>query len=50
MRYLITFSYDGSCFNGYQRQNKLKTVQGEIEKVLTDINNGKKVNYLEKIK
>ena len=44
MRYLITFSYDGSCFNGYQRQNKLKTVQGEIEKVLTDINNGKKVD------
>lgn len=43
MRYLITFSYDGSCFNGYQRQNKLKTIQGEIEKVLTDVNDGKKV-------
>jgi len=39
MRYLITFSYDGTGFNGYQRQKNLKTVQGEIEKVLEVINN-----------
>ena len=42
MRYLITFSYDGSEFLGYQRQNDLRTVQGEIEKALEFINNGKK--------
>lgn len=38
MRYLIKFSYDGSCFNGFQKQPKLKTVQGEIEKALSKIN------------
>lgn len=43
MRYLITFSYNGSYFSGYQRQKNLKTVQGEIEKVLTKVNNGKEV-------
>lgn len=37
MRYLIKFSYDGSCFNGFQRQNGLKTVQGVIEDVLGDL-------------
>ncbi len=42
-RYLITFAYDGSNYNGYQRQPKLKTIQGEIEKALTKINGGKKV-------
>lgn len=40
MRYLMTFSYDGSCFHGYERQKKLDTVQGLIEKVLTSVNNG----------
>lgn len=43
MRYLITFSYDGSSFKGYQRQKNLKTVQGSIEEVLSKLNN-KKVN------
>lgn len=38
-RYLITFSYDGSNFNGYQRQPEIRTVQGEIEKALKFINN-----------
>lgn len=42
MRYLITFSYDGSEFSGYQRQNGLRTVQEEIEKALEFINDGKK--------
>ena len=36
MRYLITFSYDGSKFKGYQKQPRLKTVQGEIEKALKE--------------
>ncbi len=40
MRYLITFSYNGSKYNGYQRQIGLKTIQGEIEKALTFINGG----------
>lgn len=31
MRYLMTFSYDGSNFYGYQVQNNKRTVQGEIE-------------------
>lgn len=35
MRYFVSFSYDGSCFKGFQRQNKLKTVQGEMENVLS---------------
>lgn len=42
MRYLITFSYDGTNFNGYQNQKGLRTVQGELEKALKEINNGKK--------
>lgn len=37
MRYLITFSYDGSKFKGYQKQPRLKTVQGEIEKALKEL-------------
>ncbi len=37
MRYLITFSYDGSSYNGYQKQLKGKTVQNEIEAVLKKI-------------
>ena len=41
MRYLITFSYDGTNFNGYQRQEGLRTVQEEMEKALEFINGGK---------
>lgn len=44
MRYLITFSYDGSKYKGYQKQPKQKTVQGEIEKVLKTINDNTKVD------
>lgn len=43
MRYFITFSYDGSKYNGYQKQPRLKTVQGELEKILKTINNDEKV-------
>lgn len=38
MRYFIRFSYDGSCFSGFQRQNGLRTVQGEIENALFKLN------------
>ena len=41
MRYFMTFSYDGSEFSGYQKQPKVRTVQGELEKVLKQINNNK---------
>lgn len=44
MRYLITFSYDGSKFKGYQKQPRLKTVQSEIEHALKTINNGEAVS------
>lgn len=44
MRYLIDFSYSGYEFNGYQKQPGKRTVQKEIEKVLTSINNSKKVS------
>lgn len=40
MRYFMTFSYDGSLFKGYQKQVKERTIQGEIERVLTKINKG----------
>ena len=40
MRYLITFSYDGTNYSGYQKQKGKRTIQEEIEKVLKYINNG----------
>lgn len=40
MRYLITFSYDGTNFSGYQRQSGLRTIQEEMEKALKYINGG----------
>ena len=30
-------SYDGSKFHGFQVQNKLRTVQGEIQKAIHNI-------------
>ncbi|MBQ7137008.1 MAG: tRNA pseudouridine(38-40) synthase TruA [Bacilli bacterium] len=39
MRYLIKFSYDGSNFYGYQKQPGKRTVEGELERALYDINN-----------
>ena len=44
MRYLITFTYDGSNFNGYQKQPRKRTVQGVMEECLKEINNGEVVN------
>ena len=42
MRYLITFSYDGTNFSGYQKQGNLRTVQQEMENALKFINGGVK--------
>ena len=33
----VVVSYNGVGFNGYQKQNNLRSVQGEIEKVLKQI-------------
>ena len=41
MRYLITFSYDGSAFHGFEKQSGYRTIQEEVEKVLKYINNKK---------
>lgn len=38
-RYLIDFSYSGANFSGYQKQLGKRTIQDEIEKVLSSINN-----------
>ena len=38
MRYLMTFSYDGSKIFRIQKQIDKRTVQEEIEKVLSKIN------------
>ena len=35
--YKVIISYNGVNFNGYQKQNNLRSVQGEIEKVLKEI-------------
>ena len=37
MRYLIKFSYDGTKFHGFQRQNDVKNIQGTLEHVLSDV-------------
>jgi tRNA pseudouridine38-40 synthase len=44
VRYFITFSYDGSKYSGYQKQPRVKTIQGELEKALKQINAGKNVS------
>lgn len=44
MRYLITFAYDGSKYKGYQKQPRVKTIQGELERALKEINNDKQVD------
>ncbi len=41
MRYLITFSYDGTNFRGFEKQPGLRTIQAELERVLNYINDGK---------
>lgn len=43
MRYLMTFSYDGSKYKGYQKQLKQRTIQGEIERALKTINGRKPI-------
>lgn len=39
LRYKITFSYDGSDFYGYQKQDGYRSVEGCLEEALYNINN-----------
>ena len=39
MRYLLKFSYDGSNYNGFQTQKGLHTIQEELEKAVSKVNN-----------
>ena len=41
MRYLMTFSYDGTNYNGYQKQPNKNTIQDNIETSLSKIFNSK---------
>ena len=41
MRYKITFSYDGTKFNGFQKQIGLRTIESEIEKAVSYMNGQK---------
>ena len=43
MRYLMTFSYDGSKYSGYQKQPKKLSVQELLEDKLKQLNSNKKV-------
>ncbi|MGM0122999.1 tRNA pseudouridine(38-40) synthase [Enterococcus sp. AZ194] len=43
VRYKATISYDGTNFNGFQRQPNGRTVQEEVEKTLKKMANGKTI-------
>ncbi len=42
-RYKMTISYDGTNYNGWQVQPQLKTVQGDIERLIADMTEQKHV-------
>lgn len=44
MRFLVSISYDGSKYNGYQKQPDGNTIQDKLESVLTNINDKKRVS------
>ena len=41
---MVSFSYDGSKYNGFQKQVQGNTIQNKIEDALTSINGGKSVS------
>ncbi|MDR1013028.1 MAG: tRNA pseudouridine(38-40) synthase TruA [Lactobacillales bacterium] len=43
-RYKAIIAYDGTLFAGFQRQPKVRTIQAELEKILTKINNEQKIH------
>lgn len=46
MKYLMTFSYDGTDFSGYQKQPRKRTIQKELEDALEKINGDKEVSVV----
>ena len=46
VRYKAVIAYDGTKFNGFQRQPNGRTVQEEVEKTLQKMNNGQPVTIL----
>ena len=42
-KYKAIIAYDGTQFNGFQTQPNCRTVQGELERVLRKLNNGKTI-------
>ncbi len=45
MNYKLTLQYDGTDFHGWQIQDDLRTVQGELTRVLTLLNGGRAIVY-----
>ncbi|MFQ6676732.1 MAG: tRNA pseudouridine(38-40) synthase TruA [Fidelibacterota bacterium] len=45
-RFKIHIQYDGTDFHGWQIQRNNRTIQGELEKVLSKLNNSKKINLI----
>jgi len=43
-RFKITIQYDGTEYHGWQVQSNAKTIQGELEKVMSILNKGEKIN------
>lgn len=46
VRYKAVIAYDGTNFNGFQRQPNGRTVQGEVERTLQKMNNGTPVTII----
>ena len=42
MRFLIKFCYDGTNYNGFQKQPHKETIEGKLEEALTKVNANKK--------
>lgn len=46
MKFLIKFAYDGTNFSGFQYQPRKRTIEEELNKVLTKINNNHKTTIV----
>lgn len=46
MKFLIKFAYDGTNFSGFQYQPEKRTIEEELNKVLTKINNNHKTTIV----